>query len=328
MWGDNTPETHKQDISQEFPVHFVDTGDHERRDLKRIAYITSGTYTFLRYYGATLCEVDKALGLFFASIAMPVRIAHTSIRYWSVRITLQAAEGVTISSIASAGSYGNLVSSDQQSATVYLQNICAGQQKTFVVYLTVPQEQDNLLTIGGKYLCLDKLVTNDVAVLRPCRKCLPGEVAIHPKVAAELLRIQLMEGITKGNQDLRLLLDEINNSDEGRAAPEEILSDLEEEVAEMTERYGGDREAMLSTLNCHQLQRSTTTGTSPSKSAFQIVDQQRADEHTNMVFQNTCPLLPMSSFSLNDLLNLTTVMDVNNNLGEGERVHKKQGNYV
>jgi hypothetical protein len=98
-----------------------------------------------------------------------------------------------------------------------------------------------------------------------------------------------MEGIAKQNQDLsrnslRLLLDEIKSSHDGHAAPEEILSDLEEEVAEMTDRYGVDRENMLSALSCHQLQqRSTNTGTVPNIGTIQIMEQQRVDERINLV---------------------------------------------
>jgi hypothetical protein len=286
---------HEQDISQEFPVHILHIIGEEQRVVKHVAEMTSGTYTVVPNYSDS--HMHHILPLLF-----PL----------SVRVTLQADEGVTISSIT-LGRYGNLVNSNKQSATVYLHDIYAGQQKTFVVYLTVPQGNEKLLTIGGKYLyCRDKLVTIDVVVLRPRRKCLPDEVVIHPKVVAELLRIRLMEGIAKGNQDLRLLLNEIKNSDEGSAAPEEIMSDIEEEVAEMTNRYGADKEAMLASLNCNQLQRSTTEGTSTNMHAFQIIDQQRADEHTNMVSvcaflcQNICPMVScMCSFSLNDYLILT-----------------------
>uniref|UniRef100_A0ACD5W624 Uncharacterized protein n=1 Tax=Avena sativa TaxID=4498 RepID=A0ACD5W624_AVESA len=113
-------------------------------------------------------------------------------------------------------------------------------------------------------------------------------MVIHPKVAAQLLRIRLMEGIDKLNQELSrdnlgLLLDEIKNSDEARAAPENILSDLEEEVAEITDPYGADRESILSSLNCHQLQRPTTKGTHRNIGASQIIEQQRLDEHINLV---------------------------------------------
>jgi hypothetical protein len=282
LWGGLSPypyDIYKQDISQEFPVHILHISRDEQKVVKHIAEMTSGTYTVIPDYSVHHMYHIPAL-------LFPL----------SVRITLQTDEGVTISSIT-PGQYSNFVSPNKQSATVYLHNIYSA----FVVYLTVPHGKEKLLTIGGKYLCRDKLVTVDVdvAVLRPRRKCLPDEVVIHPKVVAELLRIRLMEGIAKGNQDLRLLLDEIKNSDEGSAAPEEILSDLEDEVTEMTDRYGADREAMLSSLNCNQMQRSMTGVTNPSLRALQILNQQRSDVLTNMVsvcafvFQNICPLVSM-----------------------------------
>jgi hypothetical protein len=266
-------------------VHIALIGEDKGWVGKVTAEITSGTYTVIPDY--SVHHMDNILALLCAL---------------SVRITLQADEGITISSVT-PGRYGNLVSSNKQSATVYLHNIYAGQQKSCVVYLTVPQGKEKLLTIGGKYLCRDKLVTVDVAVLRPRRrKCLPDEVVIHPKVVSELLRIRLMEGIAKGDKSsLRPLLDEINDSDEGRAAPDEVLSDIKDEFTKIFDRYNYVR-SMLASLCCNQLQRSTTEGRSTNIHAFQIVDQQRADEHTNMVsvcaflFQNTCPLVSMHVF--------------------------------
>jgi hypothetical protein len=128
-------------------------------------------------------------------------------------------------------------------------------------------------------------------------------VIIHPKVAAELLRIRLIEGIAIQDQDLSrnrlwLLLEEIKNSHEGHAAPEEILSDLEEEIAEMTDSYGVDRENMLSMLSCRQLQRSTNKSTLHHIGAFQILEQQRVDERTNLVSVPMYFRTPAHRFSL------------------------------
>jgi len=278
------PEIHEQDISLEFPVHTIGMGKHEPGVMKHIADMTSGTYSSAGQNGA-----DKANGAlaFFDSIL--------SVAPRSVRITLQADEGVTIYSIFS-GLYGDFISWDKQSATVDLDDIYAGQQKTFIVYLTVTEGKEKLVTIGGRYQSRNtskELVGMDVVVLRPHRKCLPDEVVIHPKVAAELLCKRLMIDITRRNQDLGrnsllLLLDKMKNSDQVPAAPEEILSDLKEEVAEMTDRYGVDRESMLSSLSCHQLQRSTPKGTPASRDAFQILEQQRVEGRTNLVSVCLC----------------------------------------
>jgi hypothetical protein len=213
----------------------------------------------------------------------------------AIKITLQADQGVTISSIAS-GCCGNLISSDNQSATVDLYNLYTGQQINFIVYLTVPPGKEKLVTVGGQYKRLntsENLVAMDVVIERPRRKCLADEVIVHPKVTAGLLRIRLMKGIAKQNQDLsrnsiRLLLDEIKNSPEGFAAPEEILSDLKEEVAEMMDRNGGNMEYILSWLNCHQLQHSTNKGTLPNIGAFQTLEEQRVHERVNLVNLCSC----------------------------------------
>jgi hypothetical protein len=181
------PEIDKQDISQEFPVHSIALRSHGPRDMKHIADMTSGTYSFIK--GQDLGNIKYAIALFIARI--------TSVAARSVRITLQADEGVTISSIAS-GRYSNLVSSGKRSGTIDIYNICAGEQKNFIVYLTVPQDKEKLVTVSGGYQSLNtskELVGVDVVIARPRRKCLPHKVIIHPKVAAELLRIRLMNGI-------------------------------------------------------------------------------------------------------------------------------------
>ncbi|KAM0850667.1 hypothetical protein ACQ4PT_052932 [Festuca glaucescens] len=279
VWnGGMIPAVHNQDISPEFPVHTLGVGRHEPADMKHIADLTSGTYESHGWYDYP----EKLLASFYATIA-PFAPS-------SVRITLQAGEGVAISSIAS-GRYHNIVNSDKQSATVDLYSIYAGEQKTFIITLTVPQGKERLVTIGGMYQTLkttEELVGFDVVVVRPHRKCMPHEEVIHPKVAAELLWIRFNEGIAKPNQnlsrnDVRLLLDKIKNQDEARAAPQEVVSDFLEEVSEMMDQYGVDMESMLASLNCRQLQRSTNKGTSPWVDAIQILEQDRVDEHTNMV---------------------------------------------
>jgi hypothetical protein len=246
--------------------------------MKELTDMTSGTFSFIEYDDKINKNIKNAITQFIDRII--------SVAMRSVRITLQADEDVTISSIAS-GHCRNLIVSDKQPVLLDIRNIEPGEQKNFIVYVKVPQVKEKLVSVSvetGK-----GLVGMDVVVLRPCRKCLPHEVTIHPKVAAELLRIRLMEGIAKQNRylsgnSLRMLLEEIKNSHEGYTAPEEILSDLEEEVAEMMDRYGVDTEKMLSALNCHQLQRgSTNKGTVCNIDAFQILEQQRVDERNNLV---------------------------------------------
>jgi hypothetical protein len=276
------PDIHEQEISKEFPVHTIALRSHNPSEMKQVADMTSGTCSFIE-------DKDKINNIKNAVTLFSDRVIHPSRPV--VRITLQADEDVTISSIAS-GSCTDLISSDKRSGTIDIHSIYPGKQNNFIVYLKVPQGKEKLLTVSARHQIRNtskELVGTDVVVLRPRRKCLPHEVIIHPKVAAELLRIRLIEGIAIQDQDLSrnrlwLLLEEIKNSHEGHAAPEEILSDLEEEVAEMMDRYGVDTEKMLSALNCHQLQRgSTNKGTVCNIDAFQILEQQRVDERNNLV---------------------------------------------
>jgi hypothetical protein len=280
MWdGFIRPDIHEQESSKEFPVHVIAFFHSWSGVMKQVADRTSGSYSLIE-------DDDKIKNAIAISIDRIISVAVRPI----IRITLQADEDVTISSIAS-GRCHNLIRLDQRSGAIDICNIYGGEQKNFIIYLKVPQGKEKLVTVGIGYPSLERskeLVRMDVVMLRPRRECLPHEVIIHPKVAAELLRIRLMESIAKQNQDLsrnslQLLLDEIKNSHEGHAAPEEILSDLEEEVAEMMDRYGVDRENMLSALSCHQLQCSTNKGTLANIGAIQNLEQQRVDEHANLV---------------------------------------------
>jgi hypothetical protein len=257
-----------ENFRQEFPVHTIAFGNpYEPIDMNIDLDYRSPNSQDYDARGFTY-GVRFGLSSFFDWIAWAKKRTVT-------RITLQSDEGVTISSIAS-GCYGHLVSSDKRSAaTVFHPNIIGGERKTFILYLTVPQGKEKLVTIGGWYQSKE-LVGTEVVVLRPRQKCLPDEVAIHPKVAAELLKIRFLEGADERNYDLsedrlRLLFDEIYNSDEGRAAPQEVRSHLEEEVAEMM-----GSEHTLPSLNGLQLLRSTTRGT------------KRADEQPNFVSVCLC----------------------------------------
>ncbi|XP_047042788.1 uncharacterized protein LOC124646765 [Lolium rigidum] len=271
MWtGPMHPKIHEEDISREFPVHTIAIGNHDARGMKRVADKTSGTYSFIK--GRNLDNIKYALVLFIARI--------TSVAVRSVGITLQADEGVTISSIVS-GCYSSLVSSDNRFGTIDIYNICAGEQKNFIVYLKVPQGKEKLVTVGGRYESLNtsgELVGMDVVISRPRRKCRSDEVIIHPKVAAELLRIRLMKGVLDRNGDnIESLWDRMKNSDEGRDAQEETFADLEKDVTEMG---GQDRDKMeLSWLNSHEWQCATTKEIASSSGAFGILEQQ----HTSLV---------------------------------------------
>ncbi|KAM0848692.1 hypothetical protein ACQ4PT_054217 [Festuca glaucescens] len=265
-----------EDIRLEFPVHSIDI-DRQIPYMKRIARLSAGSYDA---YARSDFEREPQiiLATFFAGL--------TSVVPRSVTITLQEDEGVTIAAIES-NPHDTYTIVSTSSATVHLNSVYAGEQKTFIVYLKVPKGKEKLVTVGGVYETLKtskELAGFDVVVARPRRKCMPHELVIHPKVAAELLRFRLMERIEQVNEDLTstdlpLLLDEIKNSDDGCAAPEEILSDLEDEVAEMKD----GQVAIFASLSCRQLQRSATKGTPRNIGAFEILRQQREDENNNLV---------------------------------------------
>jgi hypothetical protein len=283
------PDILKQEISKEFPVHTFALGYHCPREMKYLADMTSGTYSYIDLD----TDIKYALTQFITGL--------TSVVASSIKITLQVHEEVTISSVKS-GRCSNLVSLDKRSGTIDIYNIYAGEQKKFIVNLRVPQgkEKQKLMTVGGRYQSLNarkELAGMDVIVLRsPRDRYLSDELVIHPKVAAEILRIQYMEGIIDiQNQDVsgysiqkervvsrhwqEKLWEKAKHS-HAHVVPEETLSDLEKDIAEI---HKGNKQYMLSWLSCHEWQRATTKGKPSNSTAFQTIRQQHADGGTNLV---------------------------------------------
>jgi hypothetical protein len=257
--------------------------DHNPNVMKYIADMTSGTYSFINQ---DTDRIKDALSLFIAGL--------TSAAAMYIKIILRTGEGITISSIESGG-YTNQVKSDGQSGTIDIYNIYASERKDFIVYLRVAEDKKDLMTISGRYLSHDTvkhLAYTDVYVQRPHQECHPDNLAIQPDVAAELVRIRLKKGISAmleqgpSNTELQQLWDGIIDSEEGRSAPEETLSDLSVDVMEMKrgiehleEYYKSGLPYTLSWLSSHNWQRATIKGipfsfnTSPTKG-------QDADERT------------------------------------------------
>jgi hypothetical protein len=318
----------KQEISKEFPVHTFALGYHCPTEMKYLADMTSGTYSYIDLD----TDIKYALALFITGL--------TSVVATSIKITLRAHEEVTISSVKSGGC-SNHVSLDKLSGTIDIYNIYAGEQKNFIITLRVPRgkEKQKLMTVGGRYQSLNarkELAGMDVIVLRSRQDSyLCDKLVIHPKVAAEILRIQYMEGILDiQNQDVGMysiqreqivsghwqetmwekakikymegILD-IQNQDvsgysfereqvvsghrqetlwetvkhsHANVVPEEMLSDLEKDIAEI---HKGNRQYMLSWLSCHEWQRATTKGRPSNSTAFQTIGQQHANGGTNLV---------------------------------------------
>lgn len=247
--------------------------------MKYIADETSGTYSFINQ---DISNLKYALRMFITGL--------TSIAVSSLQITVRAHFGITISSIESGG-YIHHVKSDKTSGTINFNHIYAGEQKDFIVNLTVGNGRKELVTIGGEYQRLNwskSLPQIDLSVLRPCSTCPPDTLAIHHDVAAELTRTQLQKGVSAmlekkhlTGQGLQKMWDMIKDSDNGHATPEKTLYGLSMDVAEMKRDVTG-LAYILSWLSCHKWQRATTKGTPNNSSAFQTIGQ-HTDEGGSMV---------------------------------------------
>jgi DnaJ-domain-containing protein 1 len=75
------------------------------------------------------------------------------------------------------------------------------------------------------------------------------------------------------------LWDRVKNS-YADIVPEEALLDLGKEIPE---RQKGNKRYMMSWLSSHQWQLATTKGKPSNYTAFRTIEQQRADEGTNLV---------------------------------------------
>jgi hypothetical protein len=259
------PEILQIQISPEFPVHTFGLGaDHNPKVMKYIANTTSGTYSFV---DQDISNIKDALMMFITGI--------TSIAATSITITLCPYLGTTISSIES-GSYIHHVESDKKSGTISINHVYAGEQKDFIVNLMVGSGRKELITIGGQYRSFiwnDSLAEVDMSVLRPWLTRLPDGLAINPDVAAELTRIRLQNGVLDmlqmqkmTTEGLQQLWNKIKHSDEGRSTPEETLSGLSMDVAEMNRAISG-MSYTLSWLSCHKWQCATTQRAHPKSPA-------------------------------------------------------------
>jgi hypothetical protein len=259
-------EIFETEIRSEFPVHTFGLGtDHNPSMMKYIADITSGTYSFVHN---DIGMTNDALRLFITNL--------TSVAAMSIKITLMTNEGITISSIESGG-YVNHVKANNF-GTIDIENIYAGEQKDFIVYLRVAEGKKELMTIGGRYLSHDDTVKHlaytDVFVQHTRQEGLQDDLAIHPEVAAELVRIMLEKGIStmldKGPSivGLQQLWEDIMDTDEARGTPEKTLSGISMDVAEMKRDFENPEEYMksglpymLSWLTSRKWQRATIKGT-------------------------------------------------------------------
>jgi hypothetical protein len=264
-----------QEISTEYPVHTFGVDNHDSETMKYIADKTFGTYSFVKWDAE---DVRDAFGLFINGI--------TKVVATSVKITLRAHEGIAISSIES-GCYVNRVNSDEMSGEIEINDIYAGEQKNFIIYLAVKEGNKKLVTIGGGYQSVHgskRLADMDVFVVRPRSGCSPAKLAMHRGMAAELARLQLVKELSilvaRGQRltfyNVDQLWDTVRLSEDSRNADEETLSRLGKCVAEirkvacLPDLNPKQVPYLMSWLSCHQWQRATTKGLLYESGAFTL----------------------------------------------------------
>ncbi|TVU26513.1 hypothetical protein EJB05_29063, partial [Eragrostis curvula] len=258
----------RHDVFPEFPVETFGLGaGHDSAALPYIAVKTMGVYSYVNH------DLEKIKHAFAQSLG-----GLMSVTAMEVQVNLQTLDGITISSIRS-GSYPMSISSDKPSGTIQVPDLYAGEQKNFIVYLDVPEgEQNQILTVSVSYqnprirreATTIQLDESKLAVLRPKVSTTPSDRLVCPDVATELVRLRLARlvmgktnNIHRTPDQLQRSWDKIKCSKDGRSATQSAVLALDGDVAQM-QRTGG-KQFMHSWLTSHGLQRATTME-SPSES--------------------------------------------------------------
>nr|XP_051222155.1 uncharacterized protein LOC127340448 [Lolium perenne] len=224
-----------KDIIPDYPANtFGLSASHQPETMRYISDCTSGVYSYVN------TKLENIKDAFAQSIG-----GLTSVTAIDVKIKLQTNEGVSISSIES-GSYRQSISADKQVGTIEINDLYAGEKKNFIVFLSIPEGKEKLITIGGTYRNV-KISKNDiiqfgeseVVVKRP-KANTPSREVLHPEVAAELARLELVEAVSamatlpqQDNGELQSLWDRIRNSENGVKALKKSISDLDKGVSAM-----------------------------------------------------------------------------------------------
>lgn len=147
---------------------------------------TTGVYTYAKQ------DVDKILDANAGGVTC-------SYAAMGVQINLQAEEGVGITALGSGAHRVSVGAGGRKYVTIYIHDLYAGEHKSFLVYLTVPEgvaEEERLLTVSGLYRDpessdgdddVTQLEGIDVSVLRP-EEATPADETICTDVAAEIDR--------------------------------------------------------------------------------------------------------------------------------------------
>ncbi|TVU26835.1 hypothetical protein EJB05_29400, partial [Eragrostis curvula] len=219
-------------LPEDVPVDTFGLGaDHDLKTLGYIAMETMGVYSYVTQ------DLEKIKDAIAQCLGRLMSITATD-----VEIKLQTLDGVTISSIR-----GRLNLDLRKHGIIQAPDLCAGEQKNFIVYLDVPEgRQNHLMTVRASYKLpkirrVDKILLNDsvLVVFRPKVMTTPPDDTACPDVAAELIRFRLMELAAKVLQsivtleELQRSWEEIKGSRDGFKSPQSVVLAFDEDVTVM-----------------------------------------------------------------------------------------------
>ncbi|TVU26815.1 hypothetical protein EJB05_29380, partial [Eragrostis curvula] len=181
------------EISSEFPTETFGLGaNHSPAALNYIARKTRGVYSYVTQdLEKTKDALAQSLGGLMSVTAM------------DVQVNLQTLDGITIKHIAS-GWYPTSISFDKMSGTIQVAELYAGEQKNFIIFLNVPEgEQNRFMAVSGSYRNPKiskedpiQLDDTELAVTRgPEAVTIASDGMVCPDVAVELIRLRLMEHV-------------------------------------------------------------------------------------------------------------------------------------
>ncbi|TVU26822.1 hypothetical protein EJB05_29387, partial [Eragrostis curvula] len=236
--------------------------DHETLGLSCIAVGTMGFYS---YVTQDLEGIKNAIALSLGRFM--------SVTTMDIEIKLQTLDGVTISntnkfSSIKSGRYESGFSFKRRSGTIQVPDLYAGEQKNFLVYLDVPKgPQYHLITVGRSYTKpmisrknTIQLDDSKLVVFRPKVATTSPDETVCPDVAAELIRLRLIELVCSvvnseelSVEELQRSWEEIKGSRDGFNSPQSMVLALDEDVAMM--QRTNDRMFIWSWIRCHFFQR-------------------------------------------------------------------------
>jgi hypothetical protein len=238
------------DVISDYPIDTFGLGaGHRPETLLDISEKTSGVYS---YVTKDLDKIKDAFAQYIGGV--------TSVAAIDLEIKVQTHQGVRISSIES-GSYFHEITSGNKVGTIKINDLCAGETKNFIVFLTIPEGNGNLITVTGSYKNRKndtiQLGKSKVVVKQPTT----STAAVHPEVAGEIARLRLVNDVM--NMATRRQFSKNRLQGLWDNAPRQAFSDLGKGVSAM-QSEDEVKPFMFSWLTSQQRQRATTKG-SPSE---------------------------------------------------------------